>query len=478
MKLQNQNFEPSIFESKGHISLKGRDIPYRIISRDNVFYDNCGKPLGSVFTYSYFRDDVTLEEAEKRPVIFAYNGGPGSSSLWLHMGIMAPRRVKIDDVFNPSFSGPFEMEDNPHSLIDICDVVMIDPVGTGYGLLLDENSAEEFYSFEKDAKVLAVLIENWLSENNRWSSPKYLAGESYGTIRSCVLANTLMGGPTTGTGTTIGISVDGIIMMGTCIIVNTQYCFWNENGIEKSVLDLPTMAATNWYHHRLDKPDLFQFIEEAFDFAGGEYLKALYLGNRMSIEEEKKLRQNLSYYTGLSEQYLVDKNYRIALNDYASELLKVENLKVGEYDSRYVMPISNNVKLFDPVADDAAMGKYTAIFRGAMASYAKEELGITFNRPFSVIDFNVNGAFKEDLVRPAIQYLQTALRRNRDMKVLITNGVYDLVATIGQGRYTASHLTAEPGQLIVREYPSGHMSYIGDESAEMLEKDMRALICG
>lgn len=474
MKLNNEKFQESFFKSQGEVIINNKKVSYDIISEDNVILSDDGRALGSIFSFSYIRNDI--EDNKNRPVIFAYNGGPGSSSLWLHIGLLGPRRAKIDDPINIPIVPPFELEDNPHSLLDICDIVMIDPVDCGYGKLIDPQAASEFFSIEKDAQSIAIFIKNWLIKHNRWNSPKYLLGESYGTVRSSVLANILMGGPTTSVLELLGISINGIIMLGTTIPVNAKkslmYTF--DSSIEDSVIYLPTMAATNWYHNNIQNISLSNFVEEAYEFAAEEYLKNLYLGNRLSKEEEDKFRKKLAYYTGISEDYLEERNYRITLKEFASELLREKGLKVGEYDSRYTLKYSNNIGMEEPISDEAAMGQYTPLFVGAMDKYLKEELKIDFIRPYNVINFKVNRMFKPDHMKQPIEYLRAALRRNKSLNLFIGSGYYDLVTTIGAARYMAANLPKD--QVTLKEYESGHMSYIGEKSAKELRKDLEDFI--
>ena len=201
--------EKSRFESQGSIVLKGQTIPYRTVSEDNFFVDEEGQPTATIFSYAYFRSDI--EDPSTRPVLFAYNGGPGCSSLWVHAGLFGPRRIKLEDELHLPTVPPFELEDNPHCLLDLCDLVLVDPVGTGFGRLIQEKARAEFYDADGDVKAMALFIEQWLTRYNRRNSPILLAGESYGTGRSALLAAELLGaGPVKPD--TLGLSVSGIML--------------------------------------------------------------------------------------------------------------------------------------------------------------------------------------------------------------------------------------------------------------------------
>lgn len=467
--------EPTLrkFETEGSAFVGGKNISYRTCCGDYPVYGADGVLLGTMFTYAYVRTDT--ESSAKRPVLFAYNGGPGSSALWVHTGLLAPKRVKLEEPTQPKTVPPFEVEENPHCILDICDIVIVDPMGTGWSGVYDEGRQAEVYSYEKDGEVFARFIQDWVRREKRWDSPKYLLGESYGTMRSCVIPSILMGGPVCAGAVSTGIAVDGIIMMGTALNVNPQPNWWDEYGVERMALDLPTMAACNWYFHPDGKPELSEFISEADRFAGTELLAGLYRGNRMTVEETDSFNEKLAYFTGLSKEYLRRKHNRVSLSDFSKELLSGKSLEIGMYDGRFVLPSGAQIGMEDPVADDGAMGLYTPAFRGAFMKLA-EELELQIDEPYRIINFNVNGMWKFDGVKTPLEYLRAALRRNPQMRVLITNGVYDLVATIGQARYTAGHLDARDGQVIVKEYPSGHMSYVGEESGRLLAADIRAFI--
>lgn len=466
--------EMKYFEKSHSITLKGQNIEYRSICEDFPVCVDGETPIGTMFTYSYLRTDV--ENDADRPVIFAFNGGPGSSSLWLHTGLLSPKKVQLDEPLHSQTVPPFALETNESCLLDLCDVVVIDPMGTGYGAVFDEARQQEAYTCEKDAVIFAEFIQWWLNRYDRWQSPKYLMGESYGTMRACILSNTLMGGPVSGSGKLYGISLDGIIMEGTCLFVDPRPNVWNEYGVPQMLQDMQAMAAVNWYYHQEGKPPLSDWLKEVRDFIDTEGLRYFYMGNRLGQQEQQAFIQKLAGYTGLPELFLKRKNCSVTLDEFSRELLAEEGLTVGMYDARFTLPQAETIEMQDPVGDESAMGSYSAAYRGAFAKLCREELGIDLDREYSIINFNVNGGWKYDNVKSAFAYLQLAVRRNPAMKVLIGNGCYDLVTTIGQARYAADHLNAAPGQVVVKEYPSGHMGYVDNQNCEELCRDIRELI--
>lgn len=462
------------FETNKEAKINGQQLTYKTVCGDVPVRGTEGSLLGTMFYYSYLRTDA--EDRETRPVLFAYNGGPGSSAMWLHTGLLGTKRVRLDCPTEPPAVPPYEIEENPYCLLDLCDIVMIDPLGTGYSQVLQPELAKEAYSMEQDARIFADFILKWTEENGRWNSPKYLLGESYGTMRSSILASTLMGGPTQAGAAATGMAIDGIIMMGSGIMVNPNPNLWDEYGVERISLDLPTMAAVSWYFDHEGKPGLRDFVEEAYAFASDVCLPCLYKARRMGREEESNFMAKLAYYTGLSVKILKRYGHRISLGAFAGELLRDRGLEAGMYDGRFTMALAGEkIGMADPVTDDPAMGAYTPAFRAAFAQIA-EELNIQLERDYRIIDFNVNGMWRYDGLRSPFQYLQAALRRNPQLRVMFCDGLYDLVTTVGQARYAAAHLQSREGQVIVKEYPSGHMPYIGEESGAQLAEDLRAFI--
>ena len=291
-------FKPARFESDGKITLSGKEIPYHTICEDNVIYGPDGNPVASIFTYAYFRSDV--EDTANRPVVFAYNGGPGSSCMYVHAGFLGTRRMQYDEVDRESAFGPYKVIDNPDCLIDIADIVLIDPVGTGYGVLIDESKKKDFFGIEQDAEALLTVLEAWVRRYNRGLSPKYLCGESYGCTRSAVAAGIAA---TMGRERGYGIAFDGIVFIGNTVTVGKY--FGEGLPVETSVLGFPTYAGVNWYHNHPANQSVEDFVKEAKAFADHDYVLALYKGEAISEEEKEHILEIVSYYTGDSRAYLL-----------------------------------------------------------------------------------------------------------------------------------------------------------------------------
>lgn len=292
------NFAPSCFTSEGSVELRSGRVPYRTVCEDNVFYNKEGKPIASIFSYSYFRADV--KDPASRPVLFGFNGGPGASSMMVHVGFLGTKRMKyFPDPDCPTTLPPYEAVDNIDCLLDVADIVVVDPVGTGYGLLLDDDCAEQFFSIESDAEALLTFISHWLSKYDRWLSPKYLVGESYGCIRSAVAAGIATGN---GSKRSYAMAFDGLVLIGNTI--TTGRYFNRDIPCELTVLAMPTAAAINWYHNHPSRQSLEEFVREARKFGETEYMEALFRGNSLETAEYERIRRKVSYYTGISEEYL------------------------------------------------------------------------------------------------------------------------------------------------------------------------------
>ncbi len=463
-------------ERRFTVKIHDEEIPVRSVCRDYPVRTPEGVEAGSVFAYEYTREGCR----EDRPVLFAFNGGPGSSSLWLHMGILGPKHVNCDNVETLSGSGDFEIEDNPYSPIDVCDLVILDPVGTGYGLALDRDAAKCAYGFVNDARVLADVIETWIVENNRFGSKKYILGESYGSVRSVAVANYLMGGCVYEGCVSKGISVDGIINLGNIILRESEKGDYTgqERYLEESVHLLPAFAATAWYHGGSRKTSLADTVRWAYDFCADKYVKALYLGNRLPDEERSQIADELSALTGVEKELLIHNDLRISGDWYLRWFKEKHGMTISPYDTRFTGRYAPGLKASDLVGDDEMMSRCMPGFLGAFQEIGREFLGLDFSRKFSVINFNVNETWSYESEYTPFEHLQFLLNRSRKFRILIGNGAFDLVTSIGQVRYTVSHLKYDDGQVVIREYPAGHMPYLGAKGGEDLARDIRAFVRG
>jgi len=456
---------PVRFITDHEINIRGDKITYKAIAGETYIYNLQGEPTASMFSYSYIKN--VADTNQDRPVAFIFNGGPGSSSLWLHMGIIGPRKVVLSNDINPKVTPPFQIVDNENSLLDIADLVFIDPVGTGYSQAIGVGKNEDFYGVDKDAEATAQFISHWLKENNRWNSPKFVIGESYGSIRATVLPNALMGGATTAAGVFRGITLNGIILLGTTLDRDS-------NDVEmKLALQLPSIATTAWYHKQSGYQSLSieKLHDEALNFAKTIYYPALQKekSKTLDISDRKEIVKDLSKYTGLSETYFKD-SISINTSNFSKLLLEKNGQHVGLYDSRYTLPSLGDGN--EPVADDPAMGQYTPAFVAAFNQMEKEELKVTIDRPYNSIvwsglNFIWDYSRKGMIPTKGFAYeLASAMRRNPDLKVFVASGYYDLVTTPAAAKNSLEKAPVPHDRIFYKNYESGHMLYIGETAAQ------------
>ncbi len=458
----------------------GRRLAYDAIVEETLVPNAKGAPAAVLSSFSYVerraRPDTT------RPVLFAFNGGPGSASIWMHLGFLGPRRVDFPDPVNPPTVAPFGLTDNPHSPLDVADVVLIDPVLTGYSRLLPGGRPEDFLGVTADARSMADFIRQWLTRHGRWNSPKYVIGESYGTIRAIALTSALSGGVFPPNGSLGAITLNGIAILGPAFGVGGGRSDGNDRA---ALTDLPTMAATAWYHGRLGAKDqpVEAAIEAARAFARDDYLKALNAGYLLEPAERARLAGRLGALTGVPAAAWLDANLRLDMSAFQAQLLRDQGRTVGAYDGRYVLPTRPSGN--DPVVDDPAMGQYTPGFVGAFNQYAASELGLRHAARYVPIAWtDVN--FKWDYgLGPGVPQprnyasdLATAMRRNPQLRTFVAVGYYDLVTTLGAAEYALAHSPLPRERLLLKGYPSGHMPYLGEDSATVLAADLRAFLRG
>ncbi len=472
--LRTDVFSPSRFTGKGSITLRGVEIPYHTVSEDNVFYDNEGKPIASIFSYSYFRSDV--EDTKSRPVLFGFNGGPGTSSMMVHVGFLSTKRVKYGEIDDDGIPlPPYESCDNAQCLLDIADLVLIDPVGTGFGRLLDESKKDQFYGIEPDAEAILTFIQAWLARYNRWHSPKYMVGESYG----CTRASTVAGRGSLGASDrAFSVPFDGIIMIGNTVTVGKH--FWDSPPVYPAVLAFPTLAAVHWYHHHPSEQTVDEFVAEAKKFADTEYLLALYQGNSLQGDAREHIIERVMYYTGVSREYLEKRALFVDDVEYRREVMRKEGRSVARLDGRITRP------LYEPfldeehwgVRDDPSQGKYDPFFQSVLCGEVFPMLGINWDRNFvnsASMYMNWNNDIKG---QNTSQSLSAAMRRIPGMRTFFVNGWYDICTQIGILYYTLDHAELPKDRTFVKGYPSGHMAYLGEDNIQAVTDDMYTFIKG
>lgn len=481
--ISTEAFHESRFESRHSIEIRGKTVDFTAIAEDFVFTDELGEAEASIFSYSYLAD---AENPEARPVLFAWNGGPGASAAASHLRFFGPWRIKpAPDGFLPVLP-PYELEDNPNSLLDVCDIVLVDPVGTGYGKLLKPERYEKYFSIEADAKSIAAFIEGWLTEHRRWNSPKYLAGASYGTTR-CVRVADELGSGFLRLNTSGPIALNGLILIGNATCMNEAATSILPEGVEPTLLFMDTMAGTNWYHHpELHDQSIDSFVAEAKAWANDALAAYFAAPDTFSPAALADLSETMSRYTGLPASLLAENGLRV--NDaslFITGLLADRGLDIGVYDARLTAPHNELAGTLCPSGDDAAMGRDSASEMAIMSSELKRRLGMDFNRRFCYVNYKANSLWGFSFPKTFIpelpprnhnQCLAAAMRRNPEMRVLFASGYFDLASWAGTNEYTAKNFGFPQDRTAVRVYPSGHDVFESEEGAVMFADDVRALL--
>jgi carboxypeptidase C (cathepsin A) len=463
--------EDKLVTTQHKIVIGGREVRYTATAGTLVLREEEGKPRANVFFVAYTRDGV--QDRAKRPVTFAYNGGPGSSSVWLHMGAFGPRRVEMGEE-GTAPPPPYRLVDNGESLLDVTDLVFIDPVSTGYSRAVPGEEAKKFHGVEEDAEAVAEVVRLWTTRFGRWSSPKFLAGESYGTTRSARLSNLLQDEH--------GMYLNGVILISS--ILNFQTARFDEGNDLPYPLFLPTYTATAWYHKRLPQDlqaaGLQKAVEEAERFAMGEYTLALMEGNDLAEERWNEIAAKVARYTGLSADYVKRTNLRPQIQAFVKELLRDQRATVGRLDSRFKgidRDAAGERNELDP-SYAAIQGPFTA----TLNDYVSQDLGFKSDLPYEILTDRVRpwsyGEFANQYLNVA-EDLRRAMSQNPALEVFVGNGYYDLATPFFATEYTFDHLGFEPDyekRVTMRYYEAGHMMYIRRVDREQLKKDLAAFI--
>lgn len=427
------------------------------------------KPKASVFFIAYTRDDV--EDPAKRPITFSFNGGPGSSSVWLHLGVLGPRCVKPDeggDLPHP----PYQLTNNECSILDKTDLVFIDPVSTGFSRAVPGEEAKQFHGFKKDIESVGDFILLYLGRYKRWGSPKLLIGESYGTTRAGGLAGYLQDRH--------GAYLNAIMLVS--VVLNFQTIRFAPGNDLPYILYLPTYAATAYYHNKLDNvaDDFETFINEVRTFAMGDYTTALMQGSTIAPDQRANIVQQLAKYTGLTPEYIERTDLRINIMRFCKELLREEGSTVGRFDSRYKgldRDSAGEAYEYDPSAA-VVQGAYSA----CLNAYVRDELEFESDLPYEILSRRVHpwdySTHQNEYVNVA-DTLRKAMTVNPALKVFVANGYYDLATPFLASEYTFSHLGLDEtlqANITTAYYAAGHMMYIDQTELRKMKNDLDAFL--
>jgi carboxypeptidase C (cathepsin A) len=458
-----------------HMNVAGKTLDYGATAATEIVRDDEDKPIASIGYVAYTRRDV--KDQASRPIMFAFNGGPGSSSLWLHMGVLGPRRVVVSDP-TPSPAGPYRTVDNEFSVLDRSDLVMIDPVGTGLSHAVCDHKDDEFWGVDPDIDSISRFIAQYLSDNNRWTSPKYLLGESYGTTRAAAIVNYLRGRRS--------LSFNGLILVSVATDIEAIFAELPGNDRPYAVY-LPGYAAVAWYHHALpNQPAALEpFLAEVRTYAMGPFTAALLKGDALSDAERDEVAEKMHEYTGLSVQYLKDANLRVSENAFAHELLRARRLTIGRLDGRFTGPTP------DPLARetdyDPQSAAISAAFAAAFLDYYHGELKFGQGSTYRTTNFSIAEKWKwmhdtdrgpQPVVNSGVD-LADALFRDANLRVLVLNGYYDLATPFSATEYVMTHLGVTPGlagRIEMKYYEAGHMMYVHPPSIAKMKRDIDGFI--
>ncbi len=455
--------------TKHTMTIDGKPIAYTANAGTMVLRDDDGNPKATVFYISYTKDGV---EASNRPVTFFFNGGPGSASIWLDMGIMSPKHPEM----GPNGSQPappYNLVDNPNTPLDVTDLVQIDAMMTGYSRPGKGVKATDYTGAVNDIQMFGEFIRDYLDRYDRWASPKYLFGESYGTFRSAGLASELQEDE--------GIELNGIMLLGT--VLDWQYIAPSPiNDIAYSSF-LPTYTATAWYHKKLpaamQSKSLEQVVQQSRDYAFGDYMVELAKGNELTDAERNAVAQKLADLTGVSRQFILNTNLRIDPGHYRTELLRDERKMVGRYDSRMTGingNAANQRQDYDP-SDVAPSGAFMSAFMRYLHNDLKYDSDLQYYMGGHTGRWDYTGAgfgFPNE-----VDALREAMAKDPYLRVMVGAGYYDMATPFANAEYTFRHMGFDQtyrDRVEFKYYESGHMAYLNQASAKQLKSDIAAFI--
>lgn len=463
-----------VFDSKQSVTIDGKIINLNTKAGTMELRDENNRPIALFGFTAYFKENPE----KNRPIIFAYNGGPGSSSYWLHLGIMGPKRIVVDDP-NYNQAAPYELVNNEFSILDVADVVMMDPVGTGLSVPIGNATGKDFWGVDQDIRSVSLFIMQFLKTHNRLNSPKYILGESYGTFRNAGVMSYLLDK---------GYALNGVIMVSAVFDLRTLFFAPNED--ISYIAYFPTMAATSWYHDKVANKgsDLPAFVQELREFTEYEYAPALFKGNRITESEKSTIATKLQNFTGISSEIWKRADLKINAGEYFQELLRGTEETVGRLDSRYkginIDPMSMN-SFTDPQSD-AISPAYTMAF----LDYFHGSLNVSKDLLYATSAYSKEGFrwdwkhqgnnfWGADAAVTTLPDMADALSKDPNVKVLIMNGYYDLATVFYGVEHSISHLDLPKSALdriIMTYYEAGHMMYTDLPSAKLFRDDLKKFI--
>ena len=466
--------DAEVATSHQQVEIDGKTIQLVAQAGTYKLRDEENKPLALFGYTSYIKEGAK----STRPIVFAFNGGPGSSSFWLHMGVLGPKRIAVNDPeYTPA--APYQIVNNNYSILDVADLVMIDPVGTGLSVPLGAHTFDEFWGVDQDIRSISLFITQYLIEQGRMNSPKFLLGESYGTFRNAGIMDHLLNQ---------GIAMNGVIMVSAVFDLRTLI-FPPDDDLPY-LMHFPTYAASAWYHNQIpDKePNLEKFIDEIRSFTENSYAPALFKGDRISPEQKNTVAGQLAKYTGLSKDYWLKSNLKVTGSEYFAEALRSKGLVIGRLDSRYTGINQDLISQFG--SHDPQSAAISPAYITGFLDYFHNTLGVRKDLQYTVTAGRREG-FEWDWHHKGNQRWNTqaaintapdmarALSRDPNMKVLILNGYYDIATVFYGVEYTIDHLGLTPeirDNIIMKYYEAGHMMYTHHPSLIKFKEDVGSFI--
>ena len=465
-----EQIEPQVKSRNLTGTFGGQRMSYTATVSETILEGDDGKQEAVIVTTSY----VKSPRDTSRPVFFIYNGGPGSGSVWLQMGAWGPKRVGIPSDARDDGAPPYPILDNSDSLLDVADLVFIDPPGTGFSYLTKGTDPEKYYGLRQDAGAVAQVIRRWINDNGRWNSPKYLGGESYGTTRTAMVVDELEGG------TFNDVGLNGLILVSTILdFAAREPTPGNEMAY---VVTLPNMAAAAYYHGKVQAPSVEAIAEEARQFAIGPFATALLKGQDLPAAERAAVRAELSRLTGLSEEYLDQANLRVTDQRFYKELLRDRGLTIGRLDARYTG------KDYDDAGEtpdnDPSFYGIDAGYTAAVNSWLRDGLGFETMREYQSIgrepgrhwDWSMGGGWGRNAYLNVAPLIGRAMRENSQLRLFNAQGYYDFATPFFGAEYSLNRFGIPQDRLTFRYYDAGHMMYVRDEDRAKLSADLREFI--
>ena len=480
---QNEIPQDRLVERQQRLTIDGETIEYKVTAGRLILQEEQegegekagvaegSRPKAEIFFIAYTRTGMN---AEDRPVTFAFNGGPGSSSVWLHLGILGPKRVALD-AKGEAGPPPGKLIDNPHTLLATSDLVFIDPISTGFSRVVSGERPRSYHGFKRDIEIVGDFIRLYTTRYQRWASPKFLAGESYGTTRAGGLAGYLADRH--------GLMLNGLLLVSS--VLNFQTLDFHPGNDLPAILYLPSYAATAWYHGRLAsdlQADLGKTLAEAERFALGEYSLALLQGDRLNPNKRNQIARQVARFTGLSLDYVKRSDLRIEIMRFCKELLRSEGRTVGRLDSRYQGIDRDSVG--EHMEHDPSLSEIMGPYSACLNHYLRADLGYESDLPYEILNGKVWPWSYSDFENRYVdvgETLRKAMSANRHLRVHVASGYFDLATPYFATEYTLSHLGLDESlrnNISVSTYEAGHMMYVHEESLVKLGRELNAFVRG